>query len=288
MPPPLVRGPWRLTALVEDSAHERGLKGEHGLSLLVEGPSGDALFDVGQTGLFLENARFLGRDLSGVSEVVLSHGHYDHGDGLPALARHVAPRPLVVRAHPAALERKLARKGAHLEDIGLSWRPEELVQGGWAPTLTAEAGPLPWGGWLTDRIPRRPGARHHAIGFVGTPPEDLAADPLDDDRALVLPTDRGLVVLLGCAHAGLVNSLEAARELLGEERIHAVVGGFHLLAAEADEVAESISALRALGVARVAAGHCTGLRAQAALLDAFPGRAPRLATGVSLTFGGDA
>lgn len=271
-----------LTVLAEDSSPQRGLKGEHGLCLLLEVDGARVLFDSGQSGLAVENARVMGTSLEGVHDVVLSHGHYDHAGGLPALLGAVGA--LRVHAHPAVFSARFRRQGERRVPIGSPATSDELRAAG--AELHLHAGPrrLPWGGILTGAIERRDPSEQRLVGEVSGP-EGFVTDPIDDDQALALPTREGLVILVGCSHAGLFATIDAARAAAGVERVRAIIGGFHMLG-DPDEVIDRAAArLGALEPALLAPCHCTGLRAQAALMRAFPGRVRCLATGdrVSLT-----
>jgi 7,8-dihydropterin-6-yl-methyl-4-(beta-D-ribofuranosyl)aminobenzene 5'-phosphate synthase len=275
----------QVTILVDNFVDRgEGLLAEHGLSLLVVGKDSRMLLDTGQTDVYLRNASRLGVDLSDVRTVVLSHGHYDHGGGLAALTNH--PEKLDVYLHPAAFAAKYARCPGSAEDrhVGLRYDADTLTRLG--ATVHAEAGAqeLTPGIFITGEIPRATPFEEASRDFWVTENGRLHPDPLQDDQALVLHTADGLVVLLGCAHAGVVNTVRYASKLTGDKRIRAVIGGLHLASASGERIQRTIAALREMEVGQVVACHCTGLAAKRDLHAAFGEQFVNGAVGLRLTF----
>jgi len=258
-----------ITVLVDDSVHGRELVAEHGLAFHVQAGADSLLFDTGQSALLVQNAKCLGVDLSRLRAITLSHGHYDHTGGLHAVWA-LAPGAELY-AHPAALARRFVRNpDATTRDVGISERSREAIQAH-APQLHRTAMPSEAlkNFFLTGEIPRTTAFEDMGIHFVldeaGTQP-----DPIMDDQALFFDTQDGVVVLLGCAHAGVVNTLRHIRRLTHDRPIHAVLGGMHLLAAGPERMAHTVEALRELDVQRMAPAHCTGAVATARLWSEFP------------------
>jgi len=263
-----------LTALVDDYCPGRGLSGQHGLSLYLRTGSGGLLFDAGQDGMFVDNARALGIDLSSLEAVVLSHGHYDHGGGLGTLYAAIAParpRLLAGRGHDA---RRLSRVGDVTRDIGLP-EPDGPVLDPLVITGPTEILPgihvLP----AADRTDGSAPAPRFRVGSVGAE----AVDPFDDELSLVLVGDDGMVVVTGCAHRGIVNIATAALRVFPDKPLKALVGGFHLADAPDAELARVAKAVAALGPAAVHCSHCTGPRGFAALASVLGARVSWLSCG---------
>ncbi|NYT01180.1 MAG: MBL fold metallo-hydrolase [Methanosarcinales archaeon] len=235
------------------------LLGEHGFSACVVASGQRLLFDAGQTGVAAHNARVLGLDLRGVP-VVLSHGHYDHVDGLPALLEMTGPVP--VFCHPQAFSPRYAlQEGRPQRPIGPSWRREEMEARGVRFELSREARRLGPGIWLTGEIPRLADFETPEKKLVcdqGGQGQGLAVDLVPDDQALVLETDRGLVILLGCAHSGVVNTIRHARQITGTWEVRAIVGGTHLGGADEARIKETVRCLKECNLKILAPCHCTG------------------------------
>lgn len=261
----------RVTVLVENTAAGRGLLSEHGLAFWIEAGSQRLLFDTGQGLTLAHNARRLGIRLESVEVAVLSHGHHDHAGGLADVLK--AATGAKVCAHPAAFHRKYVRRDdGTAQDAGI--RP--VV----ADAVRRLAGELCWtdkptqigeGLWVTGEVPRLTDFENTGGRFF----LDRAcrqADALLDDQAVFFESSRGIVVLLGCAHAGVINTLRYVRELTGGKPIHAVMGGMHLVNATPERIDRTAEALGQLDVARLGPAHCTGADAAARLWYAFPGR----------------
>ena len=252
----------KLTTLSENTvgSTKRSLLGEWGLSILVETAEETILMDTGGGVAAANNADALGIDLKKVERIVLSHGHYDHTGGLRDILAKTGPVEVI--AHPDIWAPKYARSEEGPERyIGIPFMREELESLGASFTLSRE--PV----WLTDQIVTT-GEIPMKAEFESIDPQLYVRkgdvwqpDELWDDRALIIKTEEGLVVILGCAHRGAINTLKHAQELTGEERIYAVVGGMHLMVASEERVLLTAAALQELGVKKVGASHCTGLSA---------------------------
>ncbi len=269
----------RLTFLADNRASREGLAAEHGLAVLVERGGSAVLLDTGAGGALLANAAALGVDLSRVGAVALSHGHYDHTGGLDALLE-VVPEGVPVRAHPGALVRRYAvRPGPGAREIGFrggdAARRRVLASEGAvgiAPGLV-----------LTGRVPRTNGFEDTGGPFF-LDPAGREPDLIVDDQSLIAMTGAGNVLICGCAHAGVLNTLAHAAVVAGDDRFVAVVGGFHLGSAGPERIARTVRALEAAGVKRVGPAHCTGEAACAALAEAFGERFLHCSAGTVLEF----
>ena len=259
-----------------------GFAAEWGLCLHIEAGGSRLLWDAGRTGVFLDNAARLGLDLAGLDAAALSHGHYDHGDGFPLLrARAGFSGP--VHAHPGhAVERFAREDDGSLEPVGLAAGARDALAGFVPVDGVAELLP---GLAMLAAIPRRPGLTPAADGLF-LDPAGTVPDPLPDDACLVLDAAPGPVLVLGCCHAGLANTLHQVRDALGFRRLAAVAGGLHLYSAGPAALAEARDALREFGSPRLFPGHCTGRKATDWLAREFPGRVEPLAAGRVLDFPG--
>ncbi|MBN1917680.1 MAG: MBL fold metallo-hydrolase [Verrucomicrobia bacterium] len=276
-------GSIRLTVLVEDTAGRADLQPEHGFAVWIETDDGRVLFDTGQGGALGPNAQALGIDLSTADAIVLSHGHYDHTGGLPT-ALSAAPEASVF-THLAAFDPKYARgEGGLARSIGM---PTEA-----AHALARHAGELIETARPTEVLPGlfATGQVPRSTGFedVGGPfyldEACTRPDPLLDDQALYFTAAEGVAIVLGCAHAGVVNTMRHVAAIAGAGTIHCVLGGMHLGGASSERIEMTARAFSDLGVARLGPAHCTGERAVTRFRSQFPDRLLPCSAGWSMDF----
>lgn len=238
--------------------------GEWGFAALVEADGHRLLFDTGaRPETVLRNARELGIDLGDVTEVILSHHHGDHTGGLLTLRRGVA------KEHPKALSRTYVGRGIFQsrprddgsesnETIALKEPYEE--SGGRFIEITKPTELFP-GAWLTGPVPRTYPERNWSGTTKIKTSAGLLEDTIPEDMSLVLDTDRGLVVVSGCGHAGIVNTLEYTRKTVRQAPVFAAVGGFHLFPADEATLDWTAGKLRPMGIQNLLGAHCTGIEA---------------------------
>jgi len=243
--------------------------GEHGFACLVETTEGATLFDTGQGLGLAQNARALRKDLSSVRRVVLSHGHYDHVGGLPDLLRITSP--LDVHAHPEIFSERLWEGADSTRDIGIPYRRAHLESLGARFCLQTEYTEIAPGLRLSGEIHRTTDFERGDPRMVALAPDGkrLTPDPFRDDLSLFIDSDRGLIVLLGCAHAGLINILRHALAKTGCDSIYAVLGGTHLGSAGDADFESTLEALDSFSIERLGVSHCTGLPRAARLQERY-------------------
>ena len=275
--------PFNVTLLAENTAEGRGILGEHGLAFWIECAGQRILFDTGQGLVLADNAAARKLDLGALDAVVLSHGHYDHTGGL-AQVLAAARRPLPVYAHPGALEPKYRAKASGVYPIGMPVPCLRAARGRAARlSLSTDAVAIAPGIRMTGEIPRIHDEERSQEHFC-LDDEGRQDDPVADDQALIVETGTGIVVLLGCAHAGVINTLDRVRDLTDRAPIREVVGGMHLRSATPERLAWTIRELRRFDIASLYPMHCTGFAATAALWQALPGRVQSAGAGTTLTF----
>ena len=260
----------RVTVLVENTTGRRGLLAEHGLSFWIEIDSRRILFDTGQSDILLHNAQVLGVDLNDVDAVVLSHGHYDHVGGLRRILEIAPAVPVYLHSH--ASKAKYARREKEGQQIGMEPETAQMVErriAGGVGSLTNGPVEIVPGVWATGEVPRRSTFEDTGGPFYRDP-SCTQPDPLPDDQALVLEGNDGLVVVLGCAHAGVVNTLDYVAQLFPGRPIRTVFGGMHLVRASRARIAQTIEAFHRHNVQRIGPAHCTGAEATRELWNAVP------------------
>jgi 7,8-dihydropterin-6-yl-methyl-4-(beta-D-ribofuranosyl)aminobenzene 5'-phosphate synthase len=255
----------RITIICENTATKsRGLVGEHGFSALIERDGAVILFDTGQGMGLAHNAGLLGLDLAEVSTVVLSHGHFDHTGGLRDLFQLIEEATII--AHPHVFQPKYERRNDTTHHIGLPFSREAIEGWGGIFQLTDRAVEIAPGISTTGVVPRR---TPFELGDEGLVLHDASGrvvqDGLLDDLSLVIDTPLGQILVLGCAHAGLINTLTHVKDLTGKDSFLWVIGGTHLGFFGPDRLEEVIEALQAFHINMLGGSHCTGLAAGARL-----------------------
>jgi len=262
----------RLTILCENSVgRPLGLIGEHGFSCHLETPSGNYLFDTGSGLGIAANARLLNLKLNDLQGIVLSHGHYDHVGGLSKVLAQTGP--IDVYAHPELFIPRYSLAGSEQRVIGVPDSQTELEQLGARFHFSKDPVELTPELVISGEIAR-------TTDFENGDPKLCCAgkdgilnpDPLADDLSLLINTEQGLSVLLGCAHAGLINILEHARSLSGQQDIHAIVGGTHLMFYDDLQFQQTLERLDGYQIEKLGAAHCTGLPQAARLAEHFKDR----------------
>ncbi len=246
----------KATILVDNRIND-GLTAEHGFSLWIETSGRHILFDTGQGAAIENNADKLGVNLGLTDTMVLSHGHYDHTGGIPIVLRRSLH--IDVYCHPGAVSPRYALRqgGCH---------PIQMPQASMAALDRLSLKNLHWieGPLMLDETIGITGPipRETAFEDTGGPfyldPEGKRVDLIDDDLALWMKTESGLVVFAGCSHAGIINTLNFVQRLNSGARIRAVIGGFHLLEARQERLEQTIAALREFAPDILVPCHCTG------------------------------
>ena len=260
-----------ITTLVENTTGMPNIIAEWGQSLLIEADGKKVLFDTGPSGIFIENAKKLSVDLSDIDAIVLSHGHYDHTGGLKdvlTLVQKAGKRPSGVEiiAHPDIFQQKCFYvKGMQPVNIGVPFSRAELEALGARFNLTGKPVKISENIMTTGEVEiSNSFEKIDAILHVQKG-DNYIPDCVADDLSVIIKTDKGLVVLLGCAHRGMINNIKHAQKLTGIDQIYAVIGGTHLVSASPEQMSETIKALKGLNIQKLGASHCTGPKSAAVL-----------------------
>ena len=257
-----------ITTLIDNTAADN-LESEHGLSLWLEFEDKQVLFDTGQTDMILRNAKLLGINLDSADAIVISHGHYDHTGGLKAIL-DIAPKATLY-IHPEALKPKYSQKDSKTKCVGMSDSTKDVIR------ILADNGRVIWtempteiipGLFVTSRIPRNTDFEDSGGNFFRNQ-SCQTADELLDDQAIFFKTKQGLVVLLGCAHAGVVNTLDYVTKLTDQRSIYAIIGGMHLVNANLARIKHTIEAFKKYDIQKIVPLHCTGQDAAGKIKNAF-------------------
>lgn len=274
-----------ISILAEDTiAFDTPFLGRFGLAMLLELQAGTIekhiLYDTNSSATpILHNLRIMGKSLDRVNAIFLSHCHYDHSDGLAGVLEALG-RAIPVFAHPETFRPCFEINPDGIRHIGFRQGDHQALENkGAVFTLTKSPLNLMSGVLTSGEIPR-------LTNFE--PLEDLytlidgevCQDHERDDASLILNFPQGLVIVTGCCHAGIVNTMKHARQISGIDKIHAVIGGLHLIDAGEEKLEKSVEALQQ--VDWVLAGHCTGFEGERRLATALGERFAVIHTGLEV------
>ena len=250
----------KITAILENTPDEKGLlETEHGLSFLIEGEGYRILFDTGKSDMFLRNAELLGISLEKIDAVVLSHGHYDHAGGFPALAESGGNFRLYLGK--GFFRKKYSVRKNEVRYIGGSFAEDFLKEKGIDYTFVNDKKLeiLP-GVYLVSSFPRNHEDETNNPRFNLMIEGEYVVDDFSDEVAAVIEIEDGLTVVLGCSHPGMKNILDAVKERF-DKPIRTVLGGSHLVEADDRRLEDSVNYLRAGELKTLGLCHCTGEKA---------------------------
>lgn len=278
----------KISILVENTARigKHEVLGKHGFSALIEAVGENdtvkVLLDTGPSSdVLINNASVLGVNLDEVEVIVLSHGHYDHTGGLLEVLKKVGKRIPVI-AHPDAFKPKFAVR-PKLRYIGIPFSQSEIEKSGGVLLKTGNPVTIMNGLLSTGEVPRVT-SYETPKGFWTVEDKLYVKDRVLDDQALVANVeDKGLVVITGCAHSGIINTVLYAKELMKSDKVHMVLGGFHLIGADEDRLRNSIESLLKINPEVIRPGHCTGSKALNRLMNSFAERCIPLQAGDKIT-----
>lgn len=265
----------RVAVLCENAVYGNiGAIGEHGWSVWLETPRGEFLFDTGQGKGLLNNAAYFNIAPAAARGVLISHHHSDHTGGLLDAMKAMRGGPsgggVPVHAHPDLFKDSFSTKGDKPRHIGVPHTRSVLEAAGADFRLDTGWREVEEGIYMTGEVPRRTAfeigdqeLKHY--NEAG----ELVVDPIRDDQTVVIDTDDGLIVVLGCSHAGIINILTYITEKTGKSRFHTVMGGTHLGPVEEEQIARSIEALHEFEIERLGVSHCTGQKTAARMAAEF-------------------
>jgi len=253
----------KLTVLIENTknASNPKLEPKHGLSVYVTATIDNnkvtVLMDTGPSSQkLLHNIKELNINLEKVNAVVLSHGHYDHTGGLIGALEKIGKQVPVV-GHPTVFSPKLSMM-PYLRLIGAPFRACNVESANGVPILANNPVKIADGITTTGEVPRTT-SFEKVSGFWAVHKKSFVDDNMLDDQSLIIDVEgKGLVVLAGCAHSGIINTIKYAKKITGTSKVYAVFGGFHLIGAKENKLQATIDELKLFDPAVVAPCHCTG------------------------------
>lgn len=286
-----------VTTLIENSASDnKNLENQHGISMLIETNKNNILFDTSKNELFLKNSEEMSKDLSKVDSLVLSHAHYDHCGGVKPLLEkfNIKPDLYVGEKFFKDLEKYHYSKGGgpklDFTDgkegytyIGIDF-DENYIK-----SKNINVKPVSTENKLNDKVTVYGGFKETSLEplnpsmQIKTGEDKYKLDNFEEEVAISIDTDKGLVILTGCSHNGIVNIVESIKSKTNKE-VYAVIGGTHLVEADEARIQKTIDYFKKLGVKKIGLSHCTGDKAVKMFKEQLPEETFVNSTGITMDF----
>src|SRR4030043_9390 len=264
----------RITILCENLVGRLVGSGEHGFSAFIEMDQGNYLFDTGSGRSIVPNSLTMNKDLKSIRKIFLSHGHYDHTGGLSEVLK--LKGKIEVHAHPHVfLDRIAVLKEEDREIkrfIGIRYKKRYLESLGANFVFNTDFIEVEKGLFLTGEVPRQTTFEKSDPRLFSEMDGRTTHDLFLDDQSLILETDKGLVLILGCAHSGMINIVSHVVNKMEKRNFHAILGGTHLDFLTPEQLEESIKSLKKMEIEKIGVSHCTGMRAAFRLHQEFGDR----------------
>ncbi|MBY0599129.1 MBL fold metallo-hydrolase [Bacillus bingmayongensis] len=259
----------KATVLVENTVFGNlGAIAEHGWSIFLETAHGNYLFDTGQGNVLVHNASILKKDLSSIDGIIISHHHIDHTGGILQALEASGKQKMDVFAHPDLFKEGYLIRGGY-KYIGIPYSKETLEKHGANFIYNRQFTEFAPNMFLTGEVPRLTDFEFGDADIVEKTADGYIKDEVIDDQSIIIKTNQGLFIILGCSHAGIINILNYAIQKTGDKRIHTVIGGTHLWTVSKEQKGKSIQALKQFHMERLGVSHCTGFEVSAQLAKEF-------------------
>ncbi len=263
----------KITILTDNNTYiDRYFLAEPGLSIFIEDGESKILFDCGYSDVFIKNATKLKIDLTTIDTLVLSHNHLDHTWGLTDYIRLLTEERLEGRspATPKLVSCPDTFRHTTYPMIGTigSLIPLERISTYFSPIISKEPVVLSENCIFLGEIPRE--TSFEPTPAIGRKEGETSDDSIPEDSAIVYKSEKGLVIITGCSHAGICNIVNYAKKVCEDDRIIDIIGGLHLHDCDSTQLEGTVHFIGALGLSSLHACHCTGLQAQVALSKVAP------------------
>lgn len=247
----------KITTLIENDLGEvENLDTEHGLSLYIEVDNKKILFDTGQSGNFIENAKKLGINLNNLDYVVISHSHYDHSGGFEKLVREYGNNFQLFLGE-SFFKEKYSESGGIYRYVGSPFNEDFLREKDIEREYVKDIKRLSENAMIITNFNRQEEYENINETMYIKEGEDYVLDKFEDEVSLVLNTDKGLIVIVGCSHPGIVNMLDTIIKKTGKD-IYMLIGGTHLMKEDDEKINKIIDYLKEKQIQQIGACHCTG------------------------------
>ncbi len=273
-----------ITILSDNCVGKTGLIGEHGFSALIEKGEERFLFDTSAGTSLPHNTKKLEKDLRSLDKIIISHGHYDHTGGLKWAIQRSGEKTEVV-AHPEIFAKHMVRNtGEAPKYWGCPFTREELEESGAAFNMIDRTSEISPGMRFITGIDLMPEQVPVDTRLVIPRGARYVLDPVEDDASLLIDCEGAAVLVLGCAHSGILNILDYVENQMGIGKLRAVIGGTHLKFFDSIDLSRIIERLESLHIDLIGVSHCTGLLAAARLAAHFKDRFMSASTGMVFEF----
>jgi len=282
-----------VTIIAENSVlHRTPYWGQHGISILLEAYKNNVkrniLIDVAQNPeALLHNMNLMNISPSTIDTIVLSHCHWDHTQGIVEILKRIGKKDLPIIAHPDIFRLNFT-VDPYLRYAGVmnSDSKEKIKENGGTLFLTSDPLQIMPGLITTGEVKRQTDFEEVGIPLrTITCDNKVVEDKMKDDTSVIANLkNKGIVIITGCSHAGIVNITKHSVELTGVNKIMAIIGGLHLVEAPMERIKKTVEALSELDIDLVSAGHCTGFEAQVELYNKFKQKFSPLHTGMKFEF----
>ena len=246
----------KIITLIDNVTYKEGLKGEHGLSFLVKTPDIKILFDTGQSDQFIKNATLLGEDLTDVDYLVISHGHYDHTGGIQAFLELNNKAKIIINEN--AFEDKFSKSTGVIRPIGMSVAKDSIKR---RVQLVTDSLELNTGIWVLGNIINQTTYETVNPKLLVSRESNLVSDTFEDELVLYLIHHHQLIIISGCAHHGIINTINAVEKHSGIDSIRLITGGTHLNGAPNHRIEATVNDLKKMKIDSLMPNHCTGIAA---------------------------
>ncbi len=252
----------KITTLMDNSVGSAGTTAEHGLSFFIEKDGQSILFDTGNSGAFLKNARLLGTDITDVKNLVVSHGHWDHAGGVNSLIK-IGGFTGILWTGPGFFNKKWNIEKEKPRYLGVNFSEEELSQAAITHSMVSgtenktEIQEILPGLFAVNGFARIHSEEEAIPKYAVDRKKGRMIDDFRDEVCLAIDLPGGVAVVLGCAHPGLMNMLDSVKAVFGKP-VRGVFGGSHLVNADSHRINTAIDYLTSQGCELAALGHCTG------------------------------
>lgn len=261
----------KITILCENCVFGNiGAIAEHGWAVFIETDQGNFLFDTGQGKSIVNNAQYFNKDLSTIKGIIISHHHIDHTGGLLGVLEQIDK--VKVYSHPSLFKNSYVIDEGKQRNIGIPFRREILESRGAQFKFNTNFREIVLGLMLSGEIPRLTEFEKGSKRFLLKTKEGYAQDLIFDDQTLIVNTEKGLIIILGCSHSGMINIINHIIDKTGQNHIRTIIGGTHLGPASEETKEKTVQALKKFDIEKIGVSHCTGLETSMRLFQEFRDR----------------